>query len=144
MANQARISKWALFFLVVCLLGCGPIEHDQPTAVNRALEFADIVFIRQNFDKGYDGMSGKAKAYIPVDVFKNAMLSLHPDGYPKTIKATGYRPYAEYEKVEVALHGDNAGRSFDYVLTLLGSAKKDYKVTIVRRSGFASSMGGSE
>jgi hypothetical protein len=128
--------------LTIYAAGCSePIEHNEELAVKRSLEFAEIAFVKQDFDKGYEQMSSKAKAYIPLDIFKDAMSRLHPDGYPTAVKAKGYQPETEQNKVYVAIRGENAGKEFDYVLTLLGTAKTDYKVTIVRRSGFASSMG---
>jgi hypothetical protein len=134
--------SWLAALLAICIAGCsGPIEHNQDLAVKRALEFAELVFVKQDFAKGYEQMSGKAKAYIPLDIFKDAMSRLHPDGYPTTVIAKGYRPETEQNKVYVALRGQNGGREFDYILTLLGTAKSDYKVTIVNRTGFASSMG---
>jgi hypothetical protein len=128
--------------LAICITGCSaPIEHNKELAVKRAVEFAELVFVKRDFDKGYEQMSGKAKAYIPLDIFKDAMSRLHPDGYPRTVRANGYREEAEQNKVYVVVKGKNGGREFDYLLTLLGTAQTDYKVTIVNRSGFASSMG---
>jgi hypothetical protein len=136
-----RRSLFAMI-LPIWFTGCsGPIEHNKELAEKRAIEFAELVFVRHDFDKGYEQMSGKAKAYIPLDIFKDAMSRLHPDGYPRTVRANGYQEAAEQNKVYVVVKGNNAGREFDYLLTLLGTAQTDYKVTIIKRSGFASSMG---
>lgn len=146
MANRFwRKKSWRAILLAACLAGCSePIEHDQDMATKRALEFADTVLVRQDFENGYNQMSRKAKAYIPFNIFKDAMVRLHPDGFPRRVEATDYRALAGYDKVYVTLHGENAGRPFDYVLTLLGTAQKGYGVTIVNRLGFASTMSALE
>ncbi|HEY1265759.1 MAG TPA: hypothetical protein VGH16_00785 [Candidatus Binatia bacterium] len=127
--------RWTVPVLLLLLAGCSePITHNEELARKRAEEFAEIALVKQNFDRAYEQMSGKARSYLPLQSFKEAMIGSHRDGYPKTIKATGVRPVKDATTVFVILRGqDGAGKVFEYQIMLNGSEKSDYQVSTIRR-----------
>jgi hypothetical protein len=113
-------------------------EHDPRTAAKRAEEFAQVVFVRQDFDNGYAMLSESGKRYVPPEKFKETVTKSHPRNYPARISATDYEPMPGEQAIYVYLSGDNAGEQFNYTLTLQGTAASDYKVTRFSRSAAGS------
>lgn len=111
-----------------------PITHNEELAAKRAEEFAEIALVKQNFDRAYEQMSSKARSYLPLENFKEAMIGSHADGYPKTIKAAAVRPMKDASTIYVILRGnDGAGKVFQYQVMLNGSEKSGYEVSTIRR-----------
>ncbi|HEX2228601.1 MAG TPA: hypothetical protein VHM64_15810 [Candidatus Binatia bacterium] len=113
-------------------------EHDPKTAAKRAEEFAQAVFVRRDFDKGYSMLSDSGKRYVSPEKFKETVTKSHPRNYPNKIAATDYEPMAGEKAIYVYLSGENAGEQFNYTLTLDGTAATDYKVTRFSRGGAGS------
>lgn len=124
----------ALVFLLGPAACSEPITHNEELAAKRAEEFADIALIRGNFDRAYMQMSSKARSYLPLENFKDAMTASHPDGFPKTIKATAVRPVKDAATIFVLLRGnDGTGKVFEYQVMLNGTEKSDYQVSTIKR-----------
>ena len=83
-----------LFLLFACgifFYACSDsFEHDHKLAAKRAEEFAQIAFVRQDFEKGYAMLSDSGKRYVPLEKFKEAVVKSHPRSYPTKIAATEY------------------------------------------------------
>jgi hypothetical protein len=128
-----------LFAGATLLFACAEsFEHDPKTAAKRAEEFAQAVFVRQDFDKGYAMLSESGKRYVSPEKFKETVTKSHPKNYPSRIAATDYEPMAGEKAIYVYLSGENAGEQFNYTLTLDGTAASDYKVTRFSRGGAGS------
>jgi hypothetical protein len=110
-------------------------EHDHKLAAKRAEEFAQVAFVRQDFEKGYAMLSDSGKRYVPLEKFKEAVVKSHPKSYPTKIAATDFEPMAGEKAIYIYLTGDNSGEHFYYTLTLDGTATADYKVTRFSRGG---------
>lgn len=110
-------------------------EHDQKIAAKRAEEFAEVVFVQQNFEKGYAMLSDSGKRYVPTEKFKETVIKSHPKNYPTKIAATGYEPMAGEKAIYIYVTGENSGEQFNYTLILDGTAATDYKVTRFSRGG---------
>lgn len=124
-----------LLITPVGFIGCSkPIEHNEKLAGKRALEFAEITLIKQNFDEGYALLASKARSYVPVETFKKTVSRLHPDGYPSTLIVTKFEPMLDEKALYVYLRGENSGREFHYTLTLNGTAASDYQVSVIDRT----------
>ena len=106
-----------------------PVEHDPKTAGKRAEEFAEVVFVRQDFERGYAMLSESGKRYVPAEKFKETVIKSHPRNYPARIAATDYEPMAGEKAIYIYISGENTGEQFNYTLTLDGAAANDYKVT---------------
>jgi hypothetical protein len=106
-----------------------PVEHDPKAAGKRAEEFAQVVFVRQDFDRGYAMLSESGKRYVPPEKFKETVIKSHPGNYPTKIAATEYEPMLGEKAIYIYISGENAGEQFNYTLTLDGAAANDYKVT---------------
>ncbi|HKA31786.1 MAG TPA: hypothetical protein VKH64_01125 [Candidatus Binatia bacterium] len=125
------LSAALLIFIAAC---SEPITHNEELAAKQAEEFAEIALVKQNFERAYEQMSGKARSYLPLENFKETMIASHRDGYPKAIKATGVRPVKDAETIYVFLRGnDGAGKVFEYQVMLNGSEKSGYQVSTIRR-----------
>jgi hypothetical protein len=130
------------FFLLLAgvglLFACDePVEHDPKTAGKRAEEFAQVVFVRQDFDRGYAMLSESGKRYVPPEKFKETVIKSHPRNYPTRIAATDYEPMTGEKAIYIYISGENAGEKFNYTLTLDGAAANDYKVTRFSRGADA-------
>ena len=120
------------------------VEHDPKTAGKRAEEFAQVVFVRRDFDRGYAMLSEGGKRYVPLEKFKETVIKSHPRNYPITIAATDYEPMAGEKAIYIYISGENGGEQFNYTLTLDGAAANDYKVTRFSRGAAGrSDAGGS-
>lgn len=116
-------------------IGCSPaVKHDEELAKRRALEFAEVVFVRQNIEQGYAQLSDAAKRYVPVEKFRETLSRLHPDGYPTRITVTGYKPMFNEKAIYIFLSGESSNQQFQYMLTLEGTAASDYRVSIITRT----------
>jgi hypothetical protein len=122
-------------FLATCLAGCSePITHNEEMAAKRALEFAEVALVKQDLDAAYALLSNKAKSYVPVEKFKETIQRLHPNGYPLTVRTTGFKPMTDEKAIYIYLSADTADGQFHYALTLNGTAASDYKVSVVERT----------
>jgi hypothetical protein len=119
-----------------------PVEHDPKTAGKRAEEFAQVVFVRRDFDRGYAMLSESGKRYVPAEKFKETVIKSHPRNYPARIAATDYEPMAGEKAIYIYISGENTGEQFHYTLTLDGAAANDYKVTRFTRAPPGSYDGG--
>lgn len=116
------------------IISCSPVRHDENLAKRRALEFAEVVLVRHNIEQGYAQLADSAKHYVSEEKFRETISRLHPDGYPTRIAVTGYKPLFNDKAVYVFLTGEGAGKEFQYILTLEGTAETDYRVSIITRT----------
>jgi hypothetical protein len=98
-------------------------------AAKRAEEFAQTVFVRQDFEKGYAMLSDSGKRYVSPEKFKETVLRSHPKNFPNKLTATDYEPMSGEKAIYIYLSGENGGEQFNYTLTLDGPAGGDYQVT---------------
>ncbi len=122
---------------VATLTACAEtVKHDESLAATRALEFARAVFLEKNLDKGYTLLSDNAKRHIPLDKFKQTITAMHPRGYPDRVTAIEYEPMAGEKAIYIFLSGRNADDlSFNYRVTMEGTAATDYKVLKIDQGG---------
>ncbi len=137
MRNLALIVRRCCFAisLAACVTGCSePIIHNEELAAKRALEFAEVALVKQDLDAAYALLANKAKSYVSAEKFKETIQRLHPDGYPLTVRTTGFKPMKDEKAIYIYLSADTANRQFHYTLTLDGTAASDYKVSVVART----------
>ena len=112
---------------VMWLTGCAKsIKQDENLAAQRAIEFAGIVLVEKNFDRGYELLSGKGKRHISPAKFKETMARLHPGGFPTSVTAKEYQPMPGENALWIYLEGQNP--EVHYRLTMEATASGDYKV----------------
>jgi hypothetical protein len=109
-------------------------EHNHAMAAKRAEEFGQVVFVRQDFERGYALLSDSGKRYVPLEKFKETIVKAHPRKYPTRVSVTDYEPMSGEKAIYIYLTGENDGEQFNYTLTLDGTADTDYKVTRFSRS----------
>jgi hypothetical protein len=127
--------------VAVLLFACAKsFEHDPKMASKRAEEFAQVVFVRRDFDKGYAMLSESGRRYVSLEKFKETVTKSHPRNYPIRITATDYEPMSGEKAIYIYVSGEDGAEQFNYTLTLEGTAATDYKVTRFSRGG---SSGGS-
>ena len=130
----------SLCLLMMSLAGCSEnYTHDENSAAMRAVEFAEVAFVQHDFDKGYLLLADKARAYVPLEKFKEKVKYMHPNGYPIKVTAAGAAAIKGEKIVNVSLRGSGRrGESFDYALALAGTAQSGYRVTTFNGGGLAS------
>lgn len=128
------IYRACICFLV--LTGCAKsIQHDEKLAAKRALEFARVVLIDRNMDKGYDLLAANGKRHVPIDKFKQTVESMNARGYPTRVSATDYEPMPGEPAIYIFLRGQNGDEQTQYRVTLEGSAADDYRVLKIDQGG---------
>ena len=124
-----------LMILAVYFTGCSePITHNEELAGRRALEFAEVTLVRQDFEKGYAKLSNRSKGYVTMEKFRETISRLHPGGFPTRIKVIGSKPMKDEKAIYIYLSGENSGKQFHYTLILNGTDASDYQVSIIDRT----------
>ena len=137
MQSLPRVIRRSLFAIAlgVCVTGCSdPIVHNEELAGKRALEFAETALVKHDLDAAYALLSNKTRSYVSVEKFKETIQRLHPDGYPLTVRTTGFKPMKDEKAIYVFLSADTSNRQFHYTLTLNGTVASDYRVSVVDRT----------
>jgi len=133
-----RLGGYSLILaLIATIAGCAEsVKHDEALAAKRALEFARVVFLDKDLDKGYTLLSDNGKRHIPLDKFKQTITAMHPRGYPDRVTAIEYEPMAGEKAIYIFLTGRNADdQSFNYRVTMEGTADTDYKILKIDQGG---------
>jgi len=124
-----------LLIAVTVLIGCvQSIDHDEVAAGKRAVEFAQVTLVKQDFEKGYALLSGSAKRYVPLEKFKETVVRLHPKTFPVSVTATQYEPMPGETAIYIYIVGENSGERFYYTLTMEGTATSGYRVSRLNRA----------
>ena len=115
---------------VFWLTGCvESIKQDENLAAQRAIEFARIVLVEKNFDRGYELLSDGGKRHISSAKFKETMTRLHPRGFPTSVTAKEYQTMPGENALWIYLNGENP--EMHYRLTMEATASGDYKVLTI-------------
>ena len=121
--------------LLMVLLGCAEkFDHDPDLASRRAVEFAEVAFVQHDFDRSDLLLADKARSYIPLEKYKESILSYHPGGYPAKITVVSAHPVPGEKLISVSLSGEGGGGPLGYTLRLAGTAATDYRVTSSTRN----------
>jgi hypothetical protein len=126
-----------LFRLIVAIgfLGCTrPIEHDEALAAKRALEFAEVSFVKQDLEKGYGLLSDAARRYVPLEKFKETVSRLNPSGQATNVTATEYEPMPGEKAIYIYVNLKNSGGQVAFTITMEGAAATDYRVSKIIRA----------
>jgi hypothetical protein len=114
----------AFVLTIVWLTGCAEsIKQDENLAAQRAIEFARIVLVEKNFDRGYELLSDGGKRHISLAKFKETMARLHPRGFPTTVTAKEYQTMPGENALWIYLNGENP--EMHYRLTMEATASGD-------------------
>ena len=120
---------WLAAALAVMLAGCAEsVKHDEVSAAKDALEFARVVLVEKNPEKGYAMLSEGGKRHVPLDKFKQTIVAMHPRDYPNKLTALEFEPMSGEKAIYIFLTGRNNDEQFSYRLTLQGTAAIGYKV----------------
>jgi hypothetical protein len=120
----------AFVLTIVWLTGCAEsIKQDENLAAQRAIEFARIVLVEKNFDRGYELLSDNGKRHISSAKFKETMARLHPRGFPNSVTAKEYQPMPGENALWIYLNGENP--EMHYRVTMEATASGDYKVLTI-------------
>ena len=123
------IRPW-LWVFVMIFIGCAEsIKHDEILAGKRAVEFAQVAFVKQDVEKAYALLADSAKGYVPLAKFKETLSRMHPNLHPTSVTATEYEPMPGERAIYIYITGETSGGQLQYTLTMLGTAANDYKVS---------------
>ena len=119
---------------VVGLMGCAEsINHDEVLAGRRAVEFAQVAFVKHDIENGYALLSDGTKRYVSLEKFKEVLSRLHPKTFPTSVTASEYEPMFGEKAIYIYLVGENSGEHFYYRLTMEGTATNGYRVLSLDR-----------
>ena len=125
------------FFLlafVVGLMGCAEsINHDEVLAGRRAVEFAQVAFVKHDIENGHALLSDSTKRRVSLEKFKEVLSRLHPKAFPTSVTASEYEPMLGEKAIYIYLVGENSGEHFSYRLTMEGTATTGYRVLSLDR-----------
>jgi hypothetical protein len=120
----------AALCLLSPLTGCSEnYTHDPDLAAQKAVEFAEATFVQRDLKKGYALLADKARAYVPIEKFRETVAAMHNGRYPGKIAVVGAAPIKGEKRVSVILRGEGAAGAFDYTLSLVGTTEAGYRVT---------------
>jgi hypothetical protein len=115
------------------LLGYPPrisvIHHSEERAAQKAAQFAEVVFVRQDYERAYTLLSEELREKVPFEKFKGLILQGHVEGFPTVVKATDFEPLPGRKAMGVFLDGANSGLRFYYRLIMQGTKATDYQVS---------------
>ncbi len=131
--NSLRLMRTAWVCLTLLAACVRSVAHDESLAGKRALEFAQLALVRQDFDKAYALLSASAKRYVPLEKLRESVAKLYPGNTPTAVVATAYEPMPGENAIYIYLVGQNAGVRLDYTVTMDGTATTDYKVAKIIR-----------
>ena len=115
--------------LVIGLMGCkGSIDHDETTAAKSAAKFAQVAFVKRDFENGYALLADSGKRYVSHEKFQETISRLHPKAFPVSVTASEYEPMPGEKAIHIYLAGENSAERFYYRLTMEGAAGTGYKV----------------
>jgi hypothetical protein len=122
--------KSVIVISYILLLALTVESNDLPPISARVDDFAAVL------NAAYD----KARAYVPLDKFKETVTAMHPSGYPIKVTAVGAAAVKGEKVVNVVLRGDGGGGGrFDYTLSLMGTAESGYRVRTFNGGGMGAS-----
>jgi hypothetical protein len=123
-----------LLAVIAEIVGCADaIKHDEVLAGKRAVEFAEVAFVRQDVEKAYALLSGSAKAYVPLDKFRETLMRLRPSGRPTSVIATEYEPMPGEKAIYIYTVVKNSDAETQYTVTMEGTAATGYRVSKITR-----------
>jgi hypothetical protein len=132
--NIKEILRFCVLMVALAALpaGCAEtIKHDENLAATRAIEFAQIVLVNKNFDKGYELLADGGKRHISLEKFKETLTRLHPRGFPTKVAAKEYQPMPGENAMWIYLAGQNSEDQFQYRLIMEATSTGDYKVLTI-------------
>jgi hypothetical protein len=137
--------RLSLLFFFMGLMSClESVNHDAASAGKKAEEFARVTFISGDIENGYALLAEGTKRYVSLQQFKEVVSKLHPNAFPKTVRAFEYEPMPGEKAIYIFLTGENAGTQFYYRLTMEGTAATGYKVLRFDRSSGPSAPSGDK
>lgn len=126
--------RFCCLAFIVGLTGCAEsVNHDESSAGTRAVEFAQVAFVKQDIENGYAMLSESTRRYVSLEQFKEVLSKLHPRAFPTQVTATEYEPMAGEKIMHIYLIGENSGEHFYYRLAMEGTAATGYRVLRIYR-----------
>mgnify|MGYP001614693691 CR=1 FL=1 len=122
---------------VMGLMGCAAsINHDEVLAGRRAVEFAQVAFVKHDVENGHALLSDSTKRRVSLEKFKEVLSRLHPKAFPTSVTASEYEPMLGEKAIYIYLVGENSGEHFYYRLTKEGTATTaNWLLSLDRGSG---------
>jgi hypothetical protein len=109
-------------------------RHDPDQAAVGAIIFAKEAFIDLNQPEAYGFLSEEVRQKTSYDQYIDLIARMHPEGFPKEVRATGYEPIPGGEAMFIWLYGEGDGEQFHYRVTMRGKAPAGYEVAEVIRA----------
>lgn len=127
-----RLFLCLVFFLSVT--ACAPaIEHDPQSAGKRAVDFAEVAFVRQDGENAYAMLADKTRGYVPLAKFKETLSRLYSGAHPTRVRAIGYEPMPGEKAIYIYVVAEVPGGQLPYTVTMEGTAATGYKVSKIVR-----------
>ena len=114
-------------------LGCTPqvnvFNHEPSMAAKQADSFADIAFIKHEFENAYSKLSDGLKAHVSFGQFKEMITKMHPSNYPVKVRSIEFEPMPGQKAMNIFLFGEAGEEKFYYRFMMEGAKETDYKVS---------------
>jgi hypothetical protein len=135
MRKDWSLRAFSSMVFALALIGCvESIQHDEAAARRKAEEFARVAFVRHDVENGYALLAEATKRYVSPAQFKEVLVKMHPNNFPRTVVASEYEPMPGEKAIYIFLNGENGSEHFYYRLTMQGTATADYRVLRFDRS----------
>jgi Tfp pilus assembly protein PilO len=75
----------------VVLCGCGwkgaVIDHDEAMAAQKAKEFAEVAFIKRNYQVAFGLLSAETRKHVSLSDTERVVKEMHGQSFPDTVMA---------------------------------------------------------
>lgn len=123
------IRRALVLMLLFSLPSCAKsVKHNETLAGQRAVEFARLAFVKNNFEQAYELLSDGGKRHLGREKFIETITRMHPRSFPTKVTALEYQAMPGENAIWIYLAGQNTDEQFQYRLTLETTDKGDYKV----------------
>lgn len=129
-----RQTKLILRSLLILAFGAcvTAIRHNQDAAAIKAVEFARLAFILQNYE-GASKLLPPNQNSSTVEKIKELVTKMHPTSYPTKVTATDYEPLPGQKAMRIYLLGENDDEKFYYGFVMVGTEGEGYSVSEIYR-----------
>ena len=98
-------------------------------AAGKAQQFADVAFVKRDFEAAYPLLSQNLRASITMNQFKDVVSKMHVSEYPLFVRATDYEPLMGKKAMNIYLTGDAENGRFYYRFVMEGTQETNYVVS---------------
>jgi hypothetical protein len=118
-----------IIFITFVFTGCVQIYNHSPgLATCTASSFLNALAVQKSVAKAYQYADDALKSVFPESKVAPFLLRMHPDTFPRSLKASFFELIPGSNLINIYFSGTNQNESFNYRVQMIGETSKGYKV----------------